>query len=180
MDALTRIEESELSRLESIIEKGQQTFVEVGAALMEIRDSGLYKMFGTFENYCKERWGYNSSRARQLIASAKVTENLKSVTTVTPTTERQTRPLSSLEPAQQQEAWQKAVETAPEGKVTAKHVQDVVDEMEGKNEEKEFVEPEPVSVSKDSKNLSQLKFYWEKSSSADHKRFRVWLRSQKD
>jgi len=37
-------------------------------------------------------------------------------------TEYQIRPLSKLEPAQQREAWQKAVATAPEGKVTAAHV----------------------------------------------------------
>jgi len=36
--------------------------------------------------------------------------------------EGQLRPLARLEPDQQREAWQKAVETAPEGKVTAAHV----------------------------------------------------------
>lgn len=33
------------------------------------------------------------------------------------------RPLTSLPPDQQREVFQKAVETAPEGKVTAKHVE---------------------------------------------------------
>lgn len=45
--------------------------------------------------------------------------------------EGQLRPLSKLEPAQQREAWQKAVETAPEGKVTAAHVSKVVKEITG-------------------------------------------------
>jgi len=43
-----------------------------------------------------------------------------------PKTESQTRPLSRLEPEQQKEVWKKAVETAPEGKVTAKHVESIV------------------------------------------------------
>jgi predicted SnoaL-like aldol condensation-catalyzing enzyme len=43
--------------------------------------------------------------------------------------ERQARPLTKLEPEQQQEAWQKVVETAPEGKITAYHVSKVVSEI---------------------------------------------------
>jgi len=40
--------------------------------------------------------------------------------------ESQLRPLTKLrnKPDQQREAWQKVVETAPEGKVTAAHVSD--------------------------------------------------------
>lgn len=45
--------------------------------------------------------------------------------------EGQLRPLARLEPSQQREAWQKAVETAPEGKVTAAHVSKVVKEITG-------------------------------------------------
>jgi hypothetical protein len=47
--------------------------------------------------------------------------------------ERQLRPLTKLRdnPEAQKEAWQRAVETAPEGKVTAAHVARVVKEMTG-------------------------------------------------
>jgi len=43
--------------------------------------------------------------------------------------ETQLRPLNRLEPAQQREAWQKAVDTAPDGKVTAAHVYKIVKDM---------------------------------------------------
>lgn len=43
--------------------------------------------------------------------------------------ERQLRPLSKLDPDQQREAWQQAVATAPDGKVTAAHVYRIVKEM---------------------------------------------------
>jgi len=46
--------------------------------------------------------------------------------------ERQTRPLTTLAPEAQRTAWQTAVDTAPNGKVTAAHVQSVVDTMTGK------------------------------------------------
>ncbi len=117
-----------LEELEAIIGRGLQSFVEVGNALTEIRDARLYRdTHPTFEAYCKERWRMVASRARQLIAAAETTERINSVTTVTPTSERQTRPLESLPKEQQAEAWQAAVDTAPSGRVTAKHVREIVD-----------------------------------------------------
>ncbi len=43
--------------------------------------------------------------------------------------ERQLRPLTRLEPAEQVRVWEQVVATAPEGKITAAHVQAVVDEV---------------------------------------------------
>ena len=43
--------------------------------------------------------------------------------------ERQLRPLTPLPPAQQVEVWQQVVDTAPNGRITAAHVQSVVDEF---------------------------------------------------
>ena len=53
-----------------------------------------------------------------------------------PQNESQVRPLSKLPPEKQVKAWRKAVETAPDGKITAKHVQQVVNTMTGKVTEK--------------------------------------------
>jgi hypothetical protein len=55
----------------------------------------------------------------------------KNICTTVQIPERQIRPLTRLndDPEKQRVAWQKAVETAPEGKVTAAHVQKVVREM---------------------------------------------------
>jgi uncharacterized Zn finger protein len=41
--------------------------------------------------------------------------------------QRQTRPLTSLPPDQQRDVWEEVVRTAPDGKVTAKHVEKVVE-----------------------------------------------------
>ena len=134
-NTLTPPEETRLEELETTIQRGLNTFVDVGLALMEIRDSKLYrKDYNTFEFYCHDKWGMNASRARQLISATETINNLESVTTVTllPENERQIRPLMGLEPEQQREAWQQAVETTPEGKVTAAHVQAVVDEIQHK------------------------------------------------
>ena len=129
---------AELERLEGIIRRNLQSFYEVGRALMEIRDSGLYRDvlgFDTFEAYCKSKWDFASNYARRLMASAETFDNVKNVPIGTvPATETQCRPLVSLNAPQQREAWAKAVETAQEGKVTAAHVQKVVCTMAQKEE----------------------------------------------
>ncbi len=104
---------------------------------MNLRSSGKY---GTFEGYCKGEWDFKHSYANYLMQSARTIENLKSSTMVEvlPTTERQTRPLARLEPEKQREVWQKAVETAPEGKVTADHVYKIA-KQETQEAEKEVV-----------------------------------------
>lgn len=118
-----------LERCEAIIERGLQTFMLVGTALMEIRDSRLYRHFGTFEDYCRERWGLNRQRAYQLIDAARVVQNVNhggQAPPILPTNERQVRPIVNLEPDQQRTVWQKAVETAPGGHVTGRHVEAIV------------------------------------------------------
>ena len=129
MNEILNIEENnELERCEMVIKQGLETFIEVGQALMIIRDKRLYRIgFSTFEDYCQEKWGMVASRARQLIASTETVLNLKSVTIVTPATESQTRPLTSLEPDAQREAWKEVMQQSQEtGKpITAVMVQQV-------------------------------------------------------
>ena len=85
---------------------------------VDIRDSGLYRDvmgYDTFEAYCKERWDMSRRHAYRLMESFSVVDAIKCDQLVTPATESQTRPLARLEPDQQRTAWQRAVETAPEG-----------------------------------------------------------------
>lgn len=135
MEKAIIINTTDLARLEGVIQKNIGAFYEVGKALMEIRDKELYKLknggdYQTFESYCKGVWDFNASRARQFISASEAVSNVKSVTIGNaPINERQARPLMALEPDQQREAWQQAVSTAPNGKVTAAHVTKIVKEM---------------------------------------------------
>jgi hypothetical protein len=117
-----------LEHYEQIIAQGIKTFVQVGQALLAIRDQRLYRQsHDTFEDYLRQRWDLGQSRAYQLMDAAGVVTNLKSSTTVElPANESQTRPLAALPPEQQREVWQQAVETAPPTGITAKHVQATV------------------------------------------------------
>ncbi len=102
---------------------------KLGDALVNIRNERLYRSYGTFEAYCKERWGFERRHAYRLIEAVGVNENVSHGTQIKPSSERQLRPLSRLEPEQQKKVWKKAVQTSPKGKVTAKHVQEVVEEL---------------------------------------------------
>ena len=74
--------------------------------------------FGTFEDYCRDRWGISKTQANRLISAHEVVGNLAPIGVI-PVTESQARPLTRLESSDQIAAWQQAVETAPNGKVTA-------------------------------------------------------------
>lgn len=81
--------------------------------------------------------------------------------------EGQLRPLARLEPDQQREAWQKAVDTAPGGKVTAAHVANVVKEVTGEKE----------MACEDSDAVFQLKRWWKKATIKDKKIFIEWSKN---
>lgn len=126
MQMLVKTEQKILAECEATIKKGLATFMDVGSALMRIRDGRLYReQYGTFEAYCQEKWGMSRMHAHRLMSAAEVTENVTHGLQTKPTSERQVRPLAGLEPEKQKEVWISAVEKAKEEnrKVTAKDVE---------------------------------------------------------
>lgn len=121
--ALSASEFARLADCESKIERGIAVFLEVGNALLEIRDSRLYRQrFPTFEAYCQERWGMVRQHANRLIQAAEVAIHLEPMGSI-PATERQARPLAALEPEVQREVWREVTETTPPDKITAKVIE---------------------------------------------------------
>ncbi len=149
-DIITLDERSRLFQLEETIRQGLNTFVDVGNALLEIRDKRLYRQeYSTFEEYCNKQWNMKQSRAYQFMDSAKVVGILQSSTIVEllPTNEAQARPLASLEPAEQIEAWKRAITSTPEGKITAAVVLKAAKEVEREKREErrqDRIESTPV------------------------------------
>jgi phage N-6-adenine-methyltransferase len=124
---ITEIVTDRLLECERVIERGLNTFVEVGAALLEIRDSRLYKDgYSTFEDYCRERWGMARNYANKMIAASEVVANLGTNVPI-PVNEAQVRPLVGLPKEKQFDVWQQVVEQAQERKITGAFVQEVVD-----------------------------------------------------
>jgi len=120
-----------LQEREQIIEVGRRTFLEVGNALVDIRDHRgglLYKRYGTFDAYCKERWDLGHSHAYRLMDAAEIYRSLsprgdKSPEVILPETEKQLRPLKKLPAELRLKAWQNAVKVAGPAPVAARHVE---------------------------------------------------------
>jgi len=118
-----------LAQCERVIERGMQSFIDVGNALLKIRDEELYKgAYPTFEDYCVKRWKWHRAHAYRMIDAAKVVHNLSPMGDI-PETERQARELTSLPPAQQREAWNAALKLCANGIPTARQIAAVVDQI---------------------------------------------------
>lgn len=120
MAILSVSETHRLDALEGVIERGKAAFVEVGEALLEIRDRRLYReSHGTFEAYCSERWGFTHTYAKHLITASRVVSAIGSqtdttVSVPTPRNEsvaRELAPVLREAPEKVAETWQHAVDT---------------------------------------------------------------------
>jgi hypothetical protein len=126
---LTLYEQADLKRHEATIQRGLDTFVAVGNALLGIKRDQLWRMTHTsFEDYVEKRWRMTPNYSYKLIAAAEVVGNLCTIVQTLPATESQARPLTGLPPDQQREVWVEVVESAPNGIVTAAHVATIVEE----------------------------------------------------
>jgi hypothetical protein len=116
-----------LADCEQRIERGLASFLDVGNALAEIRDSRLYRAtHGTFEDYCRERWNMSARHANRSIEAAAVVEAMGPIGP-TVTNEGQARALSAVPEPERAEVWRETVERT-EGKPTAAAVRKVAAE----------------------------------------------------
>lgn len=150
---LTYDEQNDRLHLERKVERA---FYEAGKALQELRERKLYRStHKTFEEYCKDRFGFGRSRSCRLIDAVAVCDNLSysqmlpngqqkdeletlpNGSQILPSSERQVRPLIKLEPDQQREAWTKAVELAggkvPSGRIVKDIVQRIKEKVKPPN-----------------------------------------------
>jgi hypothetical protein len=123
---LSETETARLAELEKVVEANIKGYYEAGVALLAIRDEKLYlKDYENFEDYCRDRWGLERRRAYQIMEAAQVVEDVKSFSHL-PANDFQARELGKAPPEKRAEAWQRAVDTAPDGGITAQHVRNTV------------------------------------------------------
>lgn len=94
LEAISR--STDLHALEQIIHHGRRTFLEVGAALLRIREARLYKLtHSSWESWCLDRWGSSKRHAdRQISAVKLVQESNRMGPNVPVSCERQARELA--------------------------------------------------------------------------------------
>jgi hypothetical protein len=129
---LTSDQRLKFEACEATIARGWHTFVEVGAALTEIRDQGLYReQHKDFEAYCRFRWGYARTHAYRLIDAAGVIKDLSPIgdKLPKPANEAQVRELVPVPNDKRAEVWKNAVAAAGEDPLTARVVRAVAAEF---------------------------------------------------
>ncbi len=115
VEQLSPTEAADRLRLEIRVDR---SLYEAGCALRELRDRRLYRSTHfSWQEYCRERFGYGRDSADLKILAAEIVENLEDqVPTnrrqILPTKLEQIRPLTKLKPDQQRQVWQEAVDAA--------------------------------------------------------------------
>jgi hypothetical protein len=134
-DALTSFLSSEerarKRQLIKIVDRKLRSVIEAGPALLELRDSRLYRdTHSSFDAFCREQWHLSKTSANRLIQASEVAKNLEKESDkflipmgVKPTSERQVRPLTDLSPEDQREVWETAVQESKCGIPTGKEVE---------------------------------------------------------
>jgi hypothetical protein len=127
---LTATESSALAEHEAVIERGIQTFYEVGTALADIRNRKLYRAdHGTFEDYCQQRWQMSRSYAYRMIDAAEVVESVSPMGDIAPSSERQARELARVPEPERAAVWAETVERT-DGKPTAAAVRETYEQRQ--------------------------------------------------
>lgn len=112
-EPLSAAEQAELAAIEIAIEDSQRHFASVGGRLMRIRDGRLYREnHATFEDYCRDRWGFRRQVADRLIRAAEVEAVVTNPHGLVPTSEPVARELAPLrsDPDTMRERWAETVE----------------------------------------------------------------------
>ncbi len=129
---LTEQETTLLNECEAVVSKGIKAFKEVWGALLEIRDSKLYrKEFRTFEDYCIVKWDLSIRHVNRNLKALDTLNNLGPIGPKT-ITESQLRPLTNLEPEMQRHVIKEVQEINP--KAPTSLIQDVVNQYGGVNQ----------------------------------------------
>ncbi|MEN8134293.1 MAG: hypothetical protein ABFS18_01985 [Thermodesulfobacteriota bacterium] len=136
---LSAKERQRLKKLEGVISKNLEGFVAVCMAFAEIQEKMLYRDAAlTIAEYARERFDLSRSRFFQFADGGRLLQFIEESTTVDspwqPKNEAQLRPLIPVfnkTPDKLAEIIEMAVETAPEGKVTAAHLSKTVKDKAG-------------------------------------------------
>lgn len=116
-----------LEQLEAVIERGLQSYREIGDALREIQERRLYReTYSTFDEYIQGRWKISRGHAYRLIAAARVADIVSIGDIPAPLHEGQARVLAAVEDAENMQSfWAEARERYRE-QPTAEQIRAVI------------------------------------------------------
>lgn len=118
-----------------LIEEIKSDISALGQKLLELHEREGWKALGytSWRECVTHEFEFGQSHVYRLLDFARIERNLSPIGEEgypLPAGESVARPLALLDdPEEQRRVWQQAVDTAPEGRVTARHVQNIVDEV---------------------------------------------------
>lgn len=172
-----------LTECEEVIKTDIKAFMRVGAALATIRNERLYRSdFLSFEEYLAAKWDMKKRYAEYLVEANEVVEKLKELLPGTsvlgctivhtesgapsqsniedflPKNEAQARALTQYieNPDKMLQVWTSALRTAPNGKITAKHVEKAAD-LAATGEKKEKIKQTRDKVDQEKRFTPEFK-----------------------
>lgn len=120
----------EFKRCEDIIQRGLATFVDVGNALLRIRDSRLYRgSHNTFEEYVKSSLALSRPRAYELMDSSVVMKDLSAMADIEqlPINESQASELRRFKtPAARVAKWKEVLAASKDEPLTARFIRNTL------------------------------------------------------
>jgi hypothetical protein len=111
-------ERRRFEELKKIVHSGLKTFLEVGAALAEIRARRFYRFEGydSFESFVWAEFHLSKPYAYRLMDAVASVDELSTIPGVpAPTNAEQVRPLAGLTPDEKKEVWAESVAATPPG-----------------------------------------------------------------
>jgi hypothetical protein len=158
---LTAEEQTEFERCEETLRLVGQAVFDGAEALETIRDKRLYRAtHSNFDTYCEERVGISGSQAHDLIKARQILQNVQDSGHLLPILRNpaQALALRNVPEAEQGNVLQTAVETAPNGALTASHIKKTADEHLGKTvpEPPQQEEPKPATPTLERPDASNL------------------------
>jgi hypothetical protein len=173
-ESITIPESKRLIALEKTIKTGKRTFCAVGQALAEIRDSKLYRAdYGTFEQYCSQKWGWKKAHAYRLIEAAETVK--KSPIGDKIQTESQAREVAKVPEEKRAQVIDIASSKAEseDRPLTARDIAEAAEE----DKPRVVAGPAPVEDEPEPLILTQLKRCWQSANKDVRRRFKEWLES---
>jgi hypothetical protein len=145
---LSKPEKDMLTMCEETIQAGIAHFMQVGEALAVIRKARLYKeQFLSFEDYCRERWGFGRYRALHFIQAAETGQALVTRShSLAGLNVQQMRLLHPLEPEEQSAAMTKAREIGGKNKLATRHIAEAIKAIQPEEEEEDPIVAEGMAM----------------------------------
>ena len=137
VEVVEELSEEEVAQRHRLEIKVERAFREAGLALKELKDRKLYRStHRTFEDYCRDRFGFERRHPYRLINAAVVIENLEEFCVqfghILPTKESICRPLTALTPDRQRQVWREALAETDGKHPTGQLIKGIVERLKEK------------------------------------------------